>query len=192
MIEHATTAVDGTVRRLLENDGVYVQLEAGGHRVCFVTGALRESGTVFRIGDRVSVRLPSPASVVAGVLGAEIVARSGAAESHGGRRSLVAGPAAGVGKPAAQRIDRSARPGWATGHERLPSVGEAVYCTAGPASVVRVHGKTGDGSRLLELRLASGAREPFFAAGSNVLVAAPGEPEAGACAEAEPSGASSR
>lgn len=54
-----------------------------------------------------------------------------------------------------------------TGH--VPSVGEYVYCTDGPAEVVRVLGRTSDGSRLLELRCSS-RPQPFFAASSNVLI----------------------
>jgi hypothetical protein len=68
------------------------------------------------------------------------------------------------------RVDPAAREGWAMGHQQLPQVGERVYCTEGMAEVVRLLGKTGDGSRLLELRV-SGATAPFFAAASNVLVA---------------------
>lgn len=78
--------------------------------------------------------------------------------------------------PEALKIDRSARHEWPTGAERVPVVGEEVYCTAGMASVVRILGKTGNGSRLLELRLAGAERGSFFAAGSNVLVA-PRPPE---------------
>lgn len=68
------------------------------------------------------------------------------------------------------KIDRAARPDWPTGADRMPTVGEEVYCTEGLCSVVRVLGRTGNGSRLLELRLDSGDRRPFFAAASNVLV----------------------
>jgi hypothetical protein len=46
-----------------------------------------------------------------------------------------------------------------------------VYCAGGPGEVVSVHGKTGDGSRLLQIRLEDEAARPFFAAASNVLVA---------------------
>jgi hypothetical protein len=60
--------------------------------------------------------------------------------------------------------------------ERLPLVGEEVHCTAGAATVLKVLGRTGDGSRLLELRLPEQPRASFFAAASNVLLA----PSAGA------------
>ncbi len=68
-------------------------------------------------------------------------------------------------------VSREARPGWPTGAEQLPQQGDEVYCVRGSAEVVRVLGKTGDGSRLLELRLAEPKTKPFFAAASNVLVA---------------------
>lgn len=63
------------------------------------------------------------------------------------------------------------RPGWVTGAERVPTVGEEIYCAQGVGEVVRVCGKTGDGSRLLEIRLPVTGARPFFAAASNVLVA---------------------
>ncbi|HEX5726963.1 MAG TPA: hypothetical protein VFX98_15920 [Longimicrobiaceae bacterium] len=78
-------------------------------------------------------------------------------------------------KPADLHVDQAAHPEWASGAERIPSVGEHVYCTGGLAEVVRLLGKTGDGSRLLELRLPDmPASKPFFAAASNVLVAPAG------------------
>lgn len=67
-------------------------------------------------------------------------------------------------------VDRDARPGWVTGAERTPQVGEPVYCAGGPGEVAAVHGKTGDGSRLVEIRLADPKAKPYFAAASNVLV----------------------
>jgi hypothetical protein len=67
------------------------------------------------------------------------------------------------------RVDATAHPEWISGTERLPSAGEYVRCTAGLAQVIRLLGKTGDGSRLLELRL-NDAKQPFFVAASNVLV----------------------
>lgn len=67
-------------------------------------------------------------------------------------------------------VDETLRPGWLSGAETLPKVGDEVYCTEGMAEVVRVLGKTGDGSRLLELRLPDEKAKPFFAAASNVLI----------------------
>lgn len=63
------------------------------------------------------------------------------------------------------------RPGWIRASDRIPKVGQEVYCAGGPGEVVSVHGKTGDGSRLLQIRLEDEAARPFFAAASNVLVA---------------------
>ncbi len=76
-----------------------------------------------------------------------------------------------VAVPEALKIDRMAHPDWQTGAERIPTVGEEVFCTEGTASVSRVLGKTGNGSRLLELRLEGTEHRTFFAAASNVLVA---------------------
>jgi hypothetical protein len=59
---------------------------------------------------------------------------------------------------------------WISATVRLPAVGESVCCTDGMAEVTRVLGKTGDGSRLLELTLPDRPKHPFFAAASNVLV----------------------
>lgn len=68
------------------------------------------------------------------------------------------------------RVKGAERPGWSSGNERLPRVGDAVYCAAGLAEVIRILGRTGDGSRLLELSLPDQPRQPYFAAASNVLV----------------------
>ena len=68
------------------------------------------------------------------------------------------------------RVDPKPPRGWVTGTSRVPGVGEEVQCHEGLAEVVRLLGRTGDGSRLLELRLTEGEGKPFFAAASNVLV----------------------
>lgn len=62
------------------------------------------------------------------------------------------------------------RPGWVRATDRTPKVGQEVYCAGGTGEVVSVHGKTGDGSRLLQIRLEDESARPFFAAASNVLV----------------------
>jgi hypothetical protein len=67
-------------------------------------------------------------------------------------------------------VDGNAYPDWVSGKDRLPTAGSQVLCTAGLAEVVKVLGKTGDGSRLLELRL-QGVNQPFFVAASNIRVA---------------------
>lgn len=69
------------------------------------------------------------------------------------------------------RVTADARPGWIRGNARTPSVGEEIVCAGGKGVVLRVHGKTGDGSRLLQIRLADEKAPPFFAAASNTLVA---------------------
>lgn len=69
------------------------------------------------------------------------------------------------------RVSAEDRPGWVRGSVRTPDVGQEVYCAGGPGEVVSVHGKTGDGSRLLQIRLEDESARPFFAAASNVLVA---------------------
>jgi hypothetical protein len=68
------------------------------------------------------------------------------------------------------RIKAADHPDWVSGAERVPQAGERVLCTAGAAEVVQVLGKTGDGSRLLSLRLLDGKQPPFFVASSNVLL----------------------
>ena len=69
-------------------------------------------------------------------------------------------------------VDHAARPGWVTAADRAPVAGEEAFCTGGSAMVMRVLGRTGDRSRLLELKLAEGDGKPFFAAASNVLIPA--------------------
>ena len=73
------------------------------------------------------------------------------------------------------KVDTAAHPDWKTGLERQPSVGDHVWCTEGQAEVTKLLGKTGDGGRLLELKLLNVDARPFFAAASNVLVAPPGD-----------------
>jgi hypothetical protein len=68
------------------------------------------------------------------------------------------------------QVDETVHPDWPSGQDRLPVVGEQVFCTEGMAEVVRILGKTGDGSRLLELSLQDNPKPPFFAAASNVRV----------------------
>jgi hypothetical protein len=68
------------------------------------------------------------------------------------------------------KVTDEERPGWVRGSTRIPAVGETVYCAGGEGTVVSVQGRTGDGSRLVQIRLDTSAA-PFFAAGSNVLLA---------------------
>lgn len=69
------------------------------------------------------------------------------------------------------RISSVERIGWEPSSGRIPTVGDIIYCTDGPAQVVKVLGRTSDGSRLLELRC-DDRPQPFFASSSNVLVKA--------------------
>lgn len=63
------------------------------------------------------------------------------------------------------------RPGWVIANERLPGVGEEVYCVGGTGVIRAVLGKTSDGSRLLEIQLEDPQQtKPFFASAANVLV----------------------
>lgn len=73
--------------------------------------------------------------------------------------------------PRELHIKNESQPDWISGNEKTPAVGEVVMCTAGLAEVIKVRGKTGDGTRLLELKLVDGTTPPFFAACSNILVA---------------------
>lgn len=68
-------------------------------------------------------------------------------------------------------VDGSSCPDWVSGVEKLPNVGDVVRCAAGLATVVKIHGKTGNGSRLVQLKALEGDQHPFFAAASNILVA---------------------
>lgn len=68
------------------------------------------------------------------------------------------------------RVCDDHRPGWVRGNEHLLEVGETVYCAGGEGAVLALHGKTGDGSRLVQIRLEGEKTPPFFAAASNVLV----------------------
>lgn len=68
-------------------------------------------------------------------------------------------------------VSDTTHPGWIPASEQATRVGDEVFCTGGAGVVAAVLGKTGDGSRLLEIKLADPASRPFFAAASNVLVA---------------------
>ena len=75
------------------------------------------------------------------------------------------------------RVDAASHPDWVNGAVSTPQVGDHVLCTGGLAEVVQLLGKTGDGSRLLALRLRDGNHPPFFVAASNVLLAPPRVPD---------------
>ncbi len=77
------------------------------------------------------------------------------------------------------RVASLERDGWHVVPDLIPLIGQFVYCVEGEAEVVKVLGKTSDGSRLLELRLPDRPKTPFFASSSNILV------EGGAPAQVE-------
>ena len=68
-------------------------------------------------------------------------------------------------------VNQDEQPGWIAATQRPLVVGERVLCAEGYAQLSRVLGKTGDGSRLLELILPDRPKHPFFAAASNILIA---------------------
>jgi hypothetical protein len=68
------------------------------------------------------------------------------------------------------RVRQNDRPDWVRGTTRLPQAGEEIYCAAGAGTVTALHGKTGDGSRLVQIGLEADAKHPFYAAASNVLL----------------------
>ena len=162
---------NGLVSRSLPNGYFEVRLSDGSTRVCFVGLELRKAGTIVREGDHVSVAVAED-----GVFRGEITR---AWQPHAptlrepapARASLIARSDPSGLKPQDLRIDRQARPGWPTAAECAPRVGDVVYCTAGLGTVLRVLGRTGNGSRLLELRLPAAGKVSFFASGSNVLMA---------------------
>lgn len=172
------TLTHGIVERSMADEHFEVRV-ADAVIVCRPSRVLRRIGVAIREGDRVSIR------TVEDQAGGEITQVRAPLEALPippvPRASLISG-AARIGlKPADQRLDRSLRPGWPTAADCRPQAGDQVYCTAGDATLMRIHGRTGNGSRLLELRLPDRPRAPFFAAASNVVVA-PVDPEVVAAA----------
>ena len=68
-------------------------------------------------------------------------------------------------------VNMDQQPDWIVATTRSVVVGERVLCAEGFAEVSKILGKTGDGSRLLELILPDRPKHPFFAAASNVRIA---------------------
>jgi hypothetical protein len=157
-------------------------------RICYRGMMLRRAGMGISEGERVTVRTESD-----GIFRGEITqVRPALERGVSGRRQgavserrvgLIAQQGRLALRPQDQRIDRSTHPDWATVAESGARLGDGVYCTAGPATIHRVLGRTGNGSRLLELRLPGQPRSSFFAAASNVLLepqsAAPDEVQSG-------------
>ena len=67
------------------------------------------------------------------------------------------------------RISSIESPGWCIVPGLVPEVGARVWCVEGPAEVMKILGRVGDGSRLLELQLPDRPKTPFFASSANVL-----------------------
>lgn len=162
MLAEAATVVTATVTERLGAGRFRVRIADGTILLAIVSGDVAESDSI-ATGDRVSVA-PSGVGYPGVIVGIDpALAPPAHPSAPFGRR-------ANHPSPDQVKIDRGARPEWPTGADRLPVVGEEVYCTEGLCSVIRVLGRTGNGSRLLELRLHGGDRRPFFAAASNVLV----------------------
>lgn len=165
MSAEAATLVSGVVTELLAAGRVRVRTADGELVTAVASVGLSWEGVV--TGNRVSL-MPGGAAFPG------VIVRIEAPVEASPRRSAPFSRQSNRVSPENLKIDRAARPDWPTGAERTPVAGDEVYCTEGLCSVTRVLGRTGNGSRLLELRLAGGDHRPFFAAASNVLVH-PGE-----------------
>lgn len=161
MAAEAPTLIPAIVTELLPGGRCRVRTEDGNVQPAGVAVELGYHGIT--AGDRVSM-LPSAGEFPCTIVRIETPAAPAPA------RTAPFGARANRTSPEQLKIDRTARPDWPTGADRTPVVGEEVYCTEGMCSVVRVLGRTGNGSRLLELHLEGLDRKPFFAAASNVLV----------------------
>lgn len=150
-----------TVTERLAGGRFQLQTEDGSLVSAVASAEFGDPGSIAR-GDRVS--LIPPGELMPGVIVRlePSAAPSGPTVPFGRRENRLS--------PERLKIDRGARPDWPTGAERTPLVGEEVYCTEGLCSVTRVLGRTGNGSRLLELHLYADDSKPYFAAASNVLV----------------------
>jgi hypothetical protein len=68
------------------------------------------------------------------------------------------------------RVDAIGHPGWARADSRPLLAGEEILCAGGMGTVKEVHGRTGDGSRLVQVCFSEAGKKPFFAAASNLLL----------------------
>lgn len=159
MATDAPALVAATVTELLPGGSCRVRTEDG--RTLSAVLAVELADGVVSVGGRVAL-LPSEGEFTG------MIVRLEAPPTPARQRSRPFGSRGHGTSPEQLKIDRTARPAWLTGADRTPVVGEEVYCTEGLCSVARVLGRTGNGSRLLELRLDD--RRLFFAAASNVLV----------------------
>jgi hypothetical protein len=74
-------------------------------------------------------------------------------------------------RPEDLRVSLDQHPGWVSGADRRPTVGDEVLCAGGCGTVLSVRGKTGDGTPLVQIRLEDPHAPVYFAAASNVLLA---------------------
>lgn len=164
---------EGIVDAVLAN-GLF-RVEVGGIlQTCHLGSVLRRIGLTIVEGERVTVRCGEDGTFTGEITQVRPALEPRKAPVRVEREGLIERRNAAVLRPEAQRIDRSAHPGWLTGAEGEPQPGDGVYCTAGRATIHRVLGKTGNGSRLLELRLPGQPRSSFYAAATNVLLEPPG------------------
>jgi hypothetical protein len=149
--------------------GFRVDLD-GVSAICHAGSTLRRVGVTITEGERVTGRTGSDGGDRVEITQDRPALEARKARAPEMRGSLLSRPGRLALRPEDQRIDRSAHPDWETGAEGDARSGDGVFCTAGPATIHRVLGKTGNGSRLLELRLSGQPRSSFFAAASNVLL----------------------
>jgi translation initiation factor IF-1 len=168
--DFAPDLTPGVVERVIAGGYFDVQLP-DSVRVCHLGPVLQRRSVAVHEGDRVMVITEKDGAFL-GEITQVRPALEPAAPKPRPTASLINARVA-ILKPQDQRLDRSIRPDWPTAVECQPRNGDEAYCTAGPARVVRVLGKTGNGSRLLELSVHTQPRVAFFAAASNVLIAPP-------------------
>lgn len=162
------TLTQGVVERVISVGHFDVQL-AGVLRVCHIGSALLRTGVAVREGDRVTVIAEQDGKFVGEIT--SVRPRPELPPSDPEPRPSIISTRSGRRHAEPLHLDRTARPDWPTAEECDAKAGDEAYCTAGPARVVRVLGKTSSGSRLLELSVPAQPRVPFFAAASNVLIA---------------------
>lgn len=178
MDDDTSTFVGGVVEEVLPDGQFRVDID-GTMRICYKGSMLTRVGVTISEGVRVTVRT-EPDGIFRGEitqvrppLAAVPASPRRSSSGRAPRVGLIAQQGRRALRPEDLRIDRSVNPEWSTVAEGEVRVGDRVRCTSGPATVQRVLGKTGNGSRLLELRLVGETRTSFFAAASNVLLEPP-------------------
>jgi hypothetical protein len=164
----APALVHGVVERVLSG-GVYDVRFPDSTRVCHLDPILLRKAPIVREGDQVSVIADKDGVFVGEIT--QIRPRPEPVFTAAAPQPSLITAQTDTLNPRDQRLDRTTHPEWPTAAECNPLTGDEAYCTAGRARVVRVLGKTGNGSRLLELSVAAQPRVSFYAAASNVLIA---------------------